>query len=139
MSDTIRKVDYFSIWVSNTPGQAFKVFSTLVSAGVNLLACSGISRGRRAEIDVVPSDTRKFKRAVKKSGLVFKAEKSGFLIQGEDRSGALAEYLSKLASKGINVKGIDAISAGEGRFGAIIWVDHDDLSHAARLLDTSAK
>lgn len=134
MPDTIRKVDYFSIHVPNTPGQAFNVLSTLVSANVNLLACSGIPRGRRAEIDVVPDDTRKFKSAVKKAGLQFKPEKSGFLIQGKERQGALAEHLQKLGVKGINVIGIDALSAGEGRWAAIIWVNRDDVATAGRLL-----
>ena len=134
MPDAIRKVDYFSIHVPNTPGQAFNVLSTLVTANVNLLACSGIPRGRRAEIDVVPEDTRKFKTAVKKAGLKFKPEKSGLLIQGEERPGALAGHLGKLGERGINVTGIDAVSAGEGRWGAIIWLNRDDVARAARLL-----
>ncbi len=69
MADTVRKVEYFSIHVSNTPAKAFGVLSTLVSSGIDLLACIGVPRGRRARIDVVPADTRRFKAAVKKAGL----------------------------------------------------------------------
>ena len=38
MADTVRKVEYFSLQISDKPGEAFKVLSTLVSAGINLLA-----------------------------------------------------------------------------------------------------
>ena len=134
MADAIRKVEYFSILVPNTPAKAFGVLSTLVSAGINLLACSGIPRGRRAQIDVVPDNTRKFKTAVKKAGLVFTPEKSGFMIQGRERPGALTEHLKKLGDKGINVTGIDALSAGDGRWGAIIWVDDVAVRQAGRVL-----
>ena len=134
MPDNVRKVEYFSIRVPNKPAQAFGVLSTLVSAGVNLLACSGVPRGRRAQIDVVPEDTRLFRRVVKKAGLEFTPEKSGFMIQGNDRPGALAQHLKALGDGHVNVTGIDALSAGEGRWGAIIWVDDAALKKAEKVL-----
>jgi hypothetical protein len=134
MADTVRKVDYFSIQVPNTPAKAFGVLSTLVSSGIDLLACIGVPRGRRAQIDVVPTDTRRFKAAVKKAGLSFTPEKTGFIIQGRDRPGALSEHLKKLGDKEINVTGIDSMSAGERRWGAIIWVEDTAVRKAARVL-----
>ena len=138
MADVVRKVEYFSITVPNTAGKAFSVLSTLVSARVDLLACIGVQRGRRAQIDVVPADTKRFKTVVKKAGLTFTPEKSGFMIQGTDRSGALTDHLKKLGDGKINVTGIDALSAGEGRWGAIIWVAGDDVRKAARVLEATA-
>jgi hypothetical protein len=108
-----------------------------VSAGINLLACSGHQAGERAQIDVVPDDSAVFKATAAKAGLAFKAAKSGFLIQGEDRAGALAQNLHKLAGVGINVIGIDAMSAGAGRWGAILWVKPEDVSRAAGALGAS--
>lgn len=134
MSDTVRKVEYFSILVPDKPAQAFGVLSTLVSANVNLLACSGVQRGRRAQIEVVPEDSRRFRSAVRKAGLDFTPEKTGFLIQGDDRPGALAEHLSMLADNDVNVTGIDALSAGAGRWAAIIWVDESAVAKAAKAL-----
>jgi hypothetical protein len=139
MADTIRKVDYFSTEVPNTPGQTFRVLSTLVSAGINLLACSGFPRGRRAQIDVVPDDTRKFKAAARKAGLKFNAEKTGFLIQGDDRPGALASNLQKLAEGRVNVTAVDGLSAGKGRWGAILWVKPKDIRKAGQLLRAKAR
>lgn len=139
LPDTVRKVDYFSIRVPNKPGEAFKVLSALVSAGINLLACTGYPRGRRAQIDVVPDDTRKFNAAMVKAGLAFTPKKTGFLIQGEDRPGALAENLKKLAAAGVNVTLTDALAAGKGRWAAIVWVNPADLRKAGRLLAAKAK
>lgn len=134
MADTFRKVEYFTLRISNKPGQAFKVLSALVSAGINLLAISGSPHGRQAQIDVVPDDTRRFKAAVKKAGLAFQPKKSGLLIQGDDRPGALAESLKALADAGLNVTAIDGVTAGEGRFGAILWFEAADLRKAGLLL-----
>ncbi len=139
MADTVRKVDYFSLSVSNTPGQTFKVLATLVSAGINLLACTGFPRGRRAQIDVVPDDTRKFNVAARKAKLRFNPKKTGFLIQGDDRPGALADHLQRLADKGINVTAVDGLSAGKGRWGAILWVKPRDIARAGRVLRAKAK
>ena len=138
MADVVRKVEYFSIQVPNAPAKAFGVLSTLVSAKVDLLACVGVPHGSRAKIDVVPADPAKFKRVVKKAKLAFASEKSGFLIQGTDRSGALTDHLKKLGDGGINVTGIDALSAGEGRWGGIIWVEDHAVRNAARVLKATA-
>lgn len=136
MTDTVRKVEYFSIVVPNKPAQAFGVLSALVSANVNLLACSGVQRGRRAQIDVVPENAARFRSVVRKAGLDFTPEKTGFLIQGDDRPGALAEHLRTLAENDVNVTGIDALSAGAGRWGAIIWVDESAVTKASKVLLT---
>ena len=134
MADTVRKVEHFSTLVANRPGQAFRVLSTLVSAGVDLLACSGTPHGRRAQIEVVPDDSAKLRAAARKAGLDFEARKTGYLIQGKDRPGALAGHLAKLAAKHINVTGIDALTTGKGRWGAIIWVEPAGVASATKVL-----
>lgn len=83
---------------------------------------------------MVPEDSRQFRAAVKKAGLAFNPKKTGFLIQGKDRPGALAQILGKLAAAGINLTAVDGLSAGEGRWGAILWVKPEDVSKAAKLL-----
>lgn len=139
MRDSVRKVYHYTILVPNKPGQAFNVLAALVSAGINLLACTGTPRGRRAQIDVVPDDARKFNAAVRKAGLKFAPKKSGFLIQGEDRPGALADNLKLLADKGINVAAVDGLSAGASRWGAILWVEPKDVNRAGRVLRAKVK
>lgn len=134
MVDTVRKVEHFSTLVPNRPGQAFKVLSTLVSAGIDLLACTGTPRGRRAQIEVVPEDSRKLRAAARKAGLEFEARRTGYFIRGTDRPGALASHLAKLAAREIDVTGIDALTAGKGRWAAIIWVAPRDVASATKAL-----
>ncbi len=139
MPDAVRKVHYYSTSVADRPGQTFKVLASLVSGGVNLLACAGTARGKRAQIDVVPDDTRRFAAAAKKAGLVFSEKKSGFLIQGDDRPGALADHLKVLADAGINIAAVDGLSAGSGRWGAIVWVADKDVRRTGALLRATAR
>jgi len=139
LRESVRKVNHYSTLVPDKPGAAFNVLATLVSAGINLLACSGSPKGRRAQIDVVPDDTRKFVVAAKKARLSFVENRSGYLLQGEgDRPGVLASKLKVLADQGINVTGVDALSIGD-TWGAILWVGAADVGRAGRHLRASVK
>ena len=134
MADVIRKVDYFSIQAADKPGEGLRYLGALREQGVNLLAFTGFPTGRRAQIDFIPEDTAALKAAAKKMKLALGAKKSAFLLQGEDRAGALAETLETLAAAKINVTAMDAVTAGSGRFGAIFWVKPGDVNRAAKLL-----
>jgi hypothetical protein len=134
MGDVIRKVDYFYIKSANKPGEGAKILKALRDEGINLLAFSGFPQGQKAQIDFVPEDPLAFETAAKRVGLKLSAKKSGFLVQGEDRMGAVAEVMGKLADAKINVTAIDALSAGGGRYGAILWVKPKDVAKAAQAL-----
>jgi hypothetical protein len=134
MSDPLRKVDYFYVMVPNTAGQAAKILSGLAEADVNLLAFSGFPSGRRAQLDLIPEDSAQLKRAAKKLGLKLSVRKTGFLYQGEDRVGAMTGILSTLADARVNVTAVDAVTSGDGRFGAIFWVKPQAVAKAAKLL-----
>ena len=110
MSDRVRKVDYFKVMIPNKPGQASKIAAGLASAGVNLLAFSGFPSGRMSQLDLMPEDSAKLKRAAKKLGLELSTRKSGFLFQGDDRIGAMTEVFDKLADAKINLIAVDAAS-----------------------------
>jgi predicted amino acid-binding ACT domain protein len=60
--------------------------------------------------------------------------KKGFLVQGTDRIGAVHRQLARLASRKVNVVAADAVAAGQGRFGMILWVRPKDYARAARAL-----
>jgi hypothetical protein len=62
--------------------------------------------------------------------------KRGFLVQGEDRTGAAAELLERLGTAKINVTAIDAASVN-GRYGAMFWVAPKDVKKTAALLGAS--
>ena len=134
MAETISRVDYFYIETPDKPGEAARALSTLKDAGINLLAFTGFPKGRRSQLDFIPADPAAFVKVAKKAGWKPSAKKSGFLIQGEDRPGAVADILAKLADAKINVTAVDAVCAGADRYGAILWVKPPDLKRAAKVL-----
>jgi hypothetical protein len=134
MADVVKKVAYFATEVADKPGEAARVLGALADAGVNLLAFSGFPRGRKSQLDIIPEDVKTFKAAAKKAKMATRPQKFGFLVQGDDRKGAVAEVLKKLADKVINVTAIDAVSAGAGRYAAILWVKPADVAKAAKAL-----
>jgi hypothetical protein len=136
MADSIRLVEYFYVTAPNKPGEGARALGTLREAGVNLLAFSGFPQGRRAQMDFVPADPAAFKQAAKRAKWKVIGPKRGFLVQGDDRIGAGAELLDRLAAARINVTAIDAVCA-EGRYGAILWVASKDVKKAAALLGAS--
>jgi len=134
MADRLRKVDYFYVMVPNTAGQGSKVLAGLAAEGVNLLAFSGFPSGGKGQLDLVPENSAKFRRAARKLKLKLSKRKTGFLLQGSDRVGAMNKTLKKLAAGKINVTAMDAVTGGNGRFGAIFWVKPKKVAKAAKLL-----
>lgn len=128
------KVDYFYVEVSSASGQSAPILAGLRDAGINLLAFSGFPSGRKAQLDFVPEDSAKFKAAAKKMKLKLSAKKIGFLLRGDDRVGALTELLEKVAAAKISITALDAVTSGDGRFGAIFWVKSKDVAKTAKLL-----
>jgi len=137
MSDVIRLVDYYYIKAANKSGEGARVLRAIQDEGVNLLAFSGFPQGQKAQIDFIPEDPAAFESAARRAGMKLSKKKTGFLIQGEDRPGAVAEIMGRLADARINVTAIDAVSSGDGRYGAIFWVKPKDVAKAARSLGAS--
>ncbi len=134
MADIVRKVAYFAMDVANKPGEGARLLGALANQGVNMLAFSGFPSGRKAQLDFVPEDVASFKAAAKAAKIKTRAQKFGFLVQGDDRKGAVAEILMSLAEKKINVTAIDAVSAGSSRYAAILWVATKDVNKASKAL-----
>ncbi len=134
MAETIRRVDYFYILTPDKPGEGARALATLREAGINLLAFTGFPKGRGSQLDFVPADPAAFVQAAKKARWKLSPRKTAFLIEGEDRVGALADIAARLAAAKINVTATDAICAGAGRYGALIWVKPRDVKRAAQAL-----
>jgi len=133
MAETVRTADYFYVMVPDKPGEGARVLGELRSAGVNLVAYSGFPSGRGAQLDVVPTDPAAFKAVAKQKKWKVKGPKRAFLIEGDDRVGACADVLGRLAAAKINVTAMDAL-AGGGRYAAILWVKPRDVKKTASVL-----
>jgi len=133
MAETVRAADYFYVMVPDRPGEGARILGELKRAGVNLMAYSGFPSGRGAQLDVVPTDPAAFRAVAKQKKWKVKGPKRTFLIEGDDRLGACADVLGRLAAAKINVTALDAI-AGGGRYAAILWVKARDVKKAAAVL-----
>ena len=134
MPDTVRLVEYFYITTSDKPGEGARALNYLRDEGVNLMAFHGFPAARRAQLDFVPSDSAAFRAAAKKAKWKVTGPKKAFLIEGDDRVGALVDYYTRLAEAKINVVASNAVVAGLGRFGTILWVKAGDVKKAAKVL-----
>jgi len=134
MANKVKRVHYFYTQVPDRPGQGAKVLNALKEVGVNLSAYVAFPKGRQAQLDFIPTDEAAFKGTAKKAGIKLVGPKTAFLIQGDDRIGAVAETAEKLSSAGINITALHAIAAGARRYGAILWVKPRDVNKAAKIL-----
>lgn len=130
----IRKVEYFVMHAPHRAGEGAKLLKGLKKHDVGLLAFSAFPDGGGAQIDFIPEDSREFLAAAKALNWKLSLRKTGFLMQGKDRTGALAGLFNTLGKAGINVTAIDAVAAGKKRFGAIFWVLPSNVAKAAKLL-----
>ena len=129
------KLEYYSVVVPNKPGKGAQVLSALKEAGVNFVAIWGYPAGKsKSRIDLVAEDAAGLKKAAKQLKIELGKKQTAFHVTGEDHPGAVAEVLDKLAAKDINVFAVQALCAGNGRFGALIQVDPDDVKKATKAL-----
>ncbi len=137
MAQKTRKVDYFTMSIANRPGKAAEILETLRAARVNLLGFTGFPRGARGQIDFIPEDTTAFTTVARRLKWGLKKKKTGFLVQGDDRPGAIGSVMVRLARAAVNVTAVDAVCAGKGRYGAMLWVKTKDVRKATRALGAS--
>ena len=135
MPDEIRRIDYYYASVPDKPGEGARILVALRDAGVNLIGVSAFPHGaRRSQLDLIPEDSATFVKAARSAGLKLSTKKSGFLIQGEERPGAVAEVVKRLAEANINVTSVQVFCAGSDRYGGMLWVKAPDLRKAAKAL-----
>jgi hypothetical protein len=135
MADTVRRVEYFYVTVPDTPGEGRKILAGLRDQGVDLAAFLAFpTGGGESQIDLVPEDPAALREAAERAGVTLSEGKSAFLIQGDDRVGAVADATAKLAEADINATAAAATAAGTGSYGMILWVAPADYERAADVL-----
>ncbi|MGB7062116.1 MAG: hypothetical protein WBF13_07160 [Candidatus Zixiibacteriota bacterium] len=135
MAEAVRKIEYFYATVENKPGEGSRLLQHFSEKGVNLLAFTAFPLGQgRSQLDFLPESTEKLQEAATDAGVYLVGPKKAFLIQGDDRVGALVEHHLRLSSAGINVYAANGVSGGSGKFGYVLWVKPEDFEKAARAL-----
>ena len=129
------KLECYSVIVPNKPGKGALVLNAFKEAGVNFIGIWGYPVGKtRSRIDLVAEDPAALKKAAKQLKIELGPKQAVFHVTGEDRPGAVAELLDKLAAKDVNVYAAQALCAGAGRFGALIQVDPAGAAKAGKIL-----
>ncbi len=136
MAQSVLKLECFTAVIPNKVGEGAKILTSLKNAGVNLVAFWGYPLGAKAKeaaIEMIPQTAVGFSAIARKAGL--RVERGvAFVLLGDDKVGALAGVLGKLAAAGINVDAVKSIRAGKGKYAAGIFVDRADIRKAAKIL-----
>ncbi len=129
-------MDYHYIVLDDGPSAAAAALTTLCGEGVNLEGFSEFPHGPgKTQLDLIAHDSRRLAKTASDMGLTVSRAKSGFLIRGEGSpASAVADVLERLAAAHIGVVSLQAVSAGAGRFGALLWVKAPDVEEAAKVL-----
>jgi len=135
MADRVSKVNYCYTTVPARAGQGARVLKALRDANVNLTAFSGFPNGKGgAQLDLVSEQMSGIRRVAARHGWKLSPVKKAFLVTGGDACGAVHRHVQKLADHGISITAADALCAGKGRYGMILWVRPRDYARAAKAL-----
>ena len=135
MAKNIRQVAHYTASIPDQVGAGARVLGALRDAGVNLIALWAYpARAGRARIEFIPENGAKFAAAAKRAGLKLSKKQTAIFVSGNDRPGAVASILEKLAAAGINVASTQAVCGGAGRYGAVVYLSPAATRKAAKVL-----
>ena len=132
MALSVRRAAYFQATVRDQPGEAYKLLSQFLDIGINLLAFTAIPSGPLStQLTIFPEDPERLSHTAKQAGLELGEPSLAFLIQGDDRLGALADIHEKLFDANVNVYASSGVTDGRGGYGYILYVKPDEYERAA--------
>ncbi len=135
MPDVIRRVDYFNTTIRDRPGEGYKLLSQLAELGLNLVAFTAIPVGpNHTQLTLFPEDSRSMQVAAQRAGMKLDGPHPAFLVQGDDKLGALAEIHEDLYKADVNIYASSGVTDGRGTFGYLIYVRPEEYERAASAL-----
>ncbi|HSR63000.1 MAG TPA: hypothetical protein VLN56_06310 [Gammaproteobacteria bacterium] len=136
MAYRVLKMNYCKMTVPSRAGQGEKILKAIRDAGISLQAFTGFpSGGGKAQVDLIADKLGKIRTVAKKEGWRLSKTKKMFLVQGNDELGAVHKVIKRLGDAKINLTAVDAVTAGKGRYGMLMWVKQKDYRKAARALN----
>jgi|LSQX01.1.fsa_nt_gb hypothetical protein len=130
MGHTIRQVTAAVIQVTDEVGVLHRVLCVLRDAGVNMLAIAS-QRRQGTALMAIPEDVDTVRSLAAQQGVHLQTRQV-FLIEGDDRVGALCEITKAIADAGISIEDVAALSASH-RYAAVITFADADLEAAATI------
>lgn len=136
MADEIKIVEYYYSQVGDKPGEGRRLLSHISEKGVNLTAFTAFPANEGlTRLYFIAERTEKLKEAAADAGVELIGPENAFLIQGEDRIGALHKHHLTLSNAGVNVFASSCVGDGTGRFGFVLWVNPNEFNKAAWAFD----
>jgi hypothetical protein len=135
MDTRVRRIEYFHATVKDRPGEAFEILSRMRKSGVNLLAFSAVPCRLGTRSCPLP---RRGEQLGERGGRIrHRAYRPAhaFLVQGDDKLGALADIHRRLFEGNINVYASNGVTDGKGGYGYVFYVKPEDYERAANVLD----
>lgn len=113
----------FTFPLADRPGALAALAGRLRAADVNLLSIRALPEapGAHARLGCVPESADQF-RAFADSASLDVTEHPVIYVEGVDASGALRHILEQVATAGVNITSIEAVSFA-GRYGAVLHVE----------------
>jgi len=119
----IRKVEYCNTSVADRAGEAYKLLSLVAGFGVSLLAFKAAPLGPTClQFTLFPDDVEKMNAGAKKAGLNLDGPHSALLIEGDDKSGSLADIYRKLSQAGIHGIESSGIADIKGGYRVVLYL-----------------
>jgi hypothetical protein len=134
MGDEIRQVEHYAASIPDKVGEGARVLGALRDAGVNLIAFWGYPSGKgKAQLEFIPEDGAAFVAAAKQAKLRLR-KSTALYVCGDDRPGAVADIVKRLAEARISVGALQAVSNGRGTYGAVLFLPRAAARKAATVL-----
>jgi hypothetical protein len=114
------KTKQFTISVDNQPGTVARIAKVLGDSKVNILALLGTAQGTTGTIQLVAEDAKKAKKALDAASIAYQ-ETPAQQYELPNKAGALAQCLSALEKKGVNLSSIHATAAKGGKKAVVVY------------------
>jgi len=114
------KIKQLSIAVENRPGAVAEIAKALGNAKVNVLSLMGTAQGTSGSIQLVAEDAKRAKKALDEAKIPYQ-ETAAEEYELPNKAGALAQYLERLATKGVNLNSIHATASKGGRKAVVVY------------------
>jgi hypothetical protein len=116
------KTKQFTITAQNQPGTVAGISRTLGNAKVNILSllATATPQGTTGKVQLIVEDAKRARKALDEAGLTYQ-ETDAEQYELPNKPGALAQYLDKLAAKGVNLNSVHATASKGGRKAVVVY------------------
>ena len=123
------KTKQFTIAIDNQPGAVAGIAKALGNSKVNILSLLGTAQGTAGTVQLIVDDARRAKKALDSARISYQ-ETPAEAYDLPNKPGALAQYLEKLAAKGVNLNSIHATAAKGGKKAVVVYTAEADAKAA---------